>query len=522
MLRSINKHKALPGAQSEPSFEIEPRADQDNDNNFNLEIDVDVKRDFSYGHSDLMDPTESIASRAESEASTVQMMVVPLSSFDEHDSVAPVADTMSSKALSPPHHPSADFLKSALSNGHNSTHKEQQPIGNEDDYDFPAMNDKFPTCSSNSNDFNDTHGANHDDIGHTPASDSSASPYLDTPANISPRMESVDPLESWEKRIEASLSHDRQREETGMEIDLEDSPRLQSASNSPKRSSASLDTEALPSHAQSVHHAEILTSEIVVDAGKDQNENNDDDDQSSEYSFEYVNDSRLSTTDDGDHLQQHRALHLSRDAADTSATNLAIEGTFLRSASPDFTLSSHQQKAPSSSAAGGTSSQDRKPNDVGAPSLQPVYFDLDRFNEMVDASLGEKPVPKKKVSFRENIITDIYYRDRVTKEEQPLMFYSHEEENQFNEDQYEEAMKAENLGMSWQDWVQEHLHDPVETDASRSQQSAGIAASPSHTYNHHNSHNNNNRSSFDYYTSEEDEFEVGEDTVEDFGDDDAF
>ena len=51
------------------------------------------------------------------------------------------------------------------------------------------------------------------------------------------------------------------------------------------------------------------------------------------------------------------------------------------------------------------------------------------------------------------LISDVQYRDRVGYAEKGELFFTHNEEYQFTLDQNKEYLRADALGMTWNDWI---------------------------------------------------------------------
>eukprot|EP01032_Pedospumella_encystans_P014759 gene14759-16925_t len=111
-----------------------------------------------------------------------------------------------------------------------------------------------------------------------------------------------------------------------------------------------------------------------------------------------------------------------------------------------------------------------------------LFFDQSRFDADADyfASEGAKKAksppkktkPKKKnpsdspprVRFAPRLISEVHYRDRVGYHEKGELFFTHNEEYQFTMDQSKEAERAEALGMTWMEWMEQRTDEDVQRE----------------------------------------------------------
>jgi len=78
-----------------------------------------------------------------------------------------------------------------------------------------------------------------------------------------------------------------------------------------------------------------------------------------------------------------------------------------------------------------------------------------RNNESLNQNKNKKQ-PKfdnKRVAFNDELITHVFYRDRTDPAEKHHIFYSHEDEDSFTREQNREYLKADSLGLTWMEWV---------------------------------------------------------------------
>ena len=82
------------------------------------------------------------------------------------------------------------------------------------------------------------------------------------------------------------------------------------------------------------------------------------------------------------------------------------------------------------------------------------YDDIYSFDDNIntnDESLTER---NRRVKFDNNLVTDIFTRDKCTREETLTLFYTHEEACKFTADYNRECYRAQSEGISWYDWWQ--------------------------------------------------------------------
>lgn len=69
-----------------------------------------------------------------------------------------------------------------------------------------------------------------------------------------------------------------------------------------------------------------------------------------------------------------------------------------------------------------------------------------------------------RVNFITGLVSETQYRDKVTPSERPLLFYTPEEENQFSLDITREHERADEMGLSWIDWIERRTDEDVKMD----------------------------------------------------------
>ena len=85
--------------------------------------------------------------------------------------------------------------------------------------------------------------------------------------------------------------------------------------------------------------------------------------------------------------------------------------------------------------------------------------------EMLDYEKDDKP-NRKRVRFpRKSVVTDVYVtREKHGTEEKDELFYTHDETTRFTLDYSKETMKAEMVGLTWNDWWSERKEEDVQRD----------------------------------------------------------
>jgi hypothetical protein len=92
--------------------------------------------------------------------------------------------------------------------------------------------------------------------------------------------------------------------------------------------------------------------------------------------------------------------------------------------------------------------------------------DFDEYNEdninnrsLNDTSFSSNNQPQRHVKFDNNLVSQVFTRDKCTREETVELFYTHEEANKFTVDYNRECYRAQIEGMSWYDWWQNRETD---------------------------------------------------------------
>lgn len=93
---------------------------------------------------------------------------------------------------------------------------------------------------------------------------------------------------------------------------------------------------------------------------------------------------------------------------------------------------------------------------------QMIFFDQKQFDAEADAIQTGKPV--KRVNFIKDIVTDVFYRDKTEPHEKSQMYYSHFEEAKFSRSQEKEYIKADSLGMSWNEYINQLPSDQSDSE----------------------------------------------------------
>lgn len=95
---------------------------------------------------------------------------------------------------------------------------------------------------------------------------------------------------------------------------------------------------------------------------------------------------------------------------------------------------------------------------------KPVFFDHSKFEAEVDRAAAGKKGPSRNVRFQDQLVDQVWYRDRLNSAEKKDMFYTAEQENEFTNEQNKEFIIAERLGMSWSDWIYEKSEDEMKKE----------------------------------------------------------
>jgi hypothetical protein len=111
---------------------------------------------------------------------------------------------------------------------------------------------------------------------------------------------------------------------------------------------------------------------------------------------------------------------------------------------------------------------------------------------------------KKRVAFLDDVVSEVHYRDKINPLDKKWLFYAHEDEWRFGEDQFREIKQAEKMGLAWVEWVEKYHHDHDDGLSEIVGRGESFQIATSADYSH------NNRS-IDMYTNGEDEFEMAED-----------
>jgi hypothetical protein len=424
MLKTLNKNKLFPN--DEPSVEIEAKS--------KLEINLDsiLENDFSYGDSDKQDiSTHSLTSRADSEASTVKMMVQPLSSSESEASEIHVQPNNRNTAVNSLLN-QTNSLQPSLPLSL-SRHTTTVPITQENDRE-----DDHVLCESIENGFNTKKGT-------IPTDDDAFDIEKELQEYENAIMQGLQPHDNDEEEYDNvqsySPSHDNEERKA---IEEEDYDHVNQDDD--LDSGHDHDQYHHHSHHDRHHHSSQSEGNIVNkedadasdnddddddDSGNDDDDEKDDDDDAEKYDDEYEQE------DDDDDNDDHIRHKVQQKPQGKNTTNVMSMDKFFSASHLSYT------------------------ND-------PVYFDFQKFTDMADEQVTGIPV--KRVSFSENIIAEVYYRDRVSDQEKPALFYTHEEESQFNEDQLVETEDAERMGLTWNQWVEHTLDEDDEDEANEQHQ----------------------------------------------------
>lgn len=65
----------------------------------------------------------------------------------------------------------------------------------------------------------------------------------------------------------------------------------------------------------------------------------------------------------------------------------------------------------------------------------------------------------RRVTISPEVVSEVYFRDKVAPEEKSVLFYNYSEELRFTEDKEVEQQKAEAEGLSWEEWVNRQTDD---------------------------------------------------------------
>lgn len=102
-----------------------------------------------------------------------------------------------------------------------------------------------------------------------------------------------------------------------------------------------------------------------------------------------------------------------------------------------------------------------------------LFFDQDKFDDFVDkqdkesgsdADASKKRKPKRRVSFPDDVVAEVYFREKVAVSERNQLFYSHMEEEQFMRQQGMETNRAEALGMTWMEYMEHRSDEDAERE----------------------------------------------------------
>lgn len=81
--------------------------------------------------------------------------------------------------------------------------------------------------------------------------------------------------------------------------------------------------------------------------------------------------------------------------------------------------------------------------------------------------------PNQHVRFAPTLISEVRYRDRVGYHEKSELFFTHNEEYQFTLDQSKEAERAEAVGMTWMEWMDQRTDEDVQREENEEANSLG-------------------------------------------------
>lgn len=91
--------------------------------------------------------------------------------------------------------------------------------------------------------------------------------------------------------------------------------------------------------------------------------------------------------------------------------------------------------------------------------------DFDEIEEIIDDS----NISASKVKFVEPIVTDVIFIDKVPKTDLSYVFFTNEESMKFEYEYSKELERAEVLGMSWMDWMNNRTDDDIARDEAEEQ-----------------------------------------------------
>lgn len=416
VVKAMNRNKSLPsGEHSEPSFEILPQGP--------LTIQVENRQEFSFGPSDVGDMTQDV-SRNESEASTVQMVVNSMN--NNHDGIEESKSTggsiKSSKHSSSSNNEYGGHINNTWWSPDEETHVTI------DDSPEPRQPQKW--YNNNNNDYRppsvyDTINKEEDgnDDGNVLTGSLESEPALPTVSR-------------------GTNKHNLNDQSSSGEILLRESDDAPFGSRSSPSSAQEDDDDESRSHDEGGDHDNVTDWEQVVLKGMQRDRDNEE--AEDQVRREVTADGEDDRVDDDDNESVH-----SDESGDSNNYDQEDFDTSAVQSSPDKSQQARQSFM--TYASDSPSPPLHKPKGPIASSNQPLYFDQKLFDDAVDAEITGKPI--RRVSFNDTIVSEVFYRDRVTEHEKPDMFYTHEEENRFTLAQSREYEEAERLGMTWLEYM---------------------------------------------------------------------
>ncbi len=97
------------------------------------------------------------------------------------------------------------------------------------------------------------------------------------------------------------------------------------------------------------------------------------------------------------------------------------------------------------------------PNSPNPRPGKPLYFDQGQFDSEVDCIIAGKPL--RHVKFSSNVVSEVFFREKTSPSEKTTLFYTHEEEGNFCAAQSREYSKADALGLTWMEYMNQRNDD---------------------------------------------------------------